>query len=716
VRLSNFHFAWDAAKIEKQQAEIDASLAAVRRMQMSLVEREASIKERELEAEASFTNRFKIWITDFERQCDQLRDELSALRERIVVERKDWERQCALAHGILTNELEAVRSKHSADLTAERGRFDEELAQLRTDLDRSRSELRMQVLNFSKEQGKLRAEQDVLEESRTRIGEQAARLAAARVEELKAELAGKNDQLAVARQERDRLSSLFNLREEAFRQFGEKSPEDIVQELRTLEKECVSLRSSLSLRPTLEDAARLRELEVERERREANRVQLFEENQALKFDLARAQIIGTEIETIRDQKTAVEKSRDLIHTALENLRKEVEETIRQAADPCPFPSCSAMDKDPDLQRPMPVRRSLSDLTSFVGELQHRMACDPPAGKSLFYSLRDTRSFVAGLAMSRLVLLKGLSGTGKTSLPAAFAGAIGAGCTLIDVQADWRNRRDLLGQFDTAKGVFRESAFLQALYRAGCAKHVDRPYIVVLDEMNLSHPEQYFADFLSALEQDAPMRKLDLLNAPVKTPPALFKDGKSLPIPGNVWFVGTANHDETTNDFANKTYDRAHVMTLPQHSVNFEVKYYRDAEPLSVEALVQAFDAASHRYGSQAVKAITFLNEQLGPALNKNFRIGWGNRLEKQMAAYIPVVLAGGGSLGEAVDDIFAGKILRKIVNRHENRPEHVKILMDEFISGMESFDPKWLSGRFGHEHVRSLAILKQEHQRLAGHK
>jgi 5-methylcytosine-specific restriction endonuclease McrBC GTP-binding regulatory subunit McrB len=113
-----------------------------------------------------------------------------------------------------------------------------------------------------------------------------------------------------------------------------------------------------------------------------------------------------------------------------------------------------------------------------------------------------------------------------------------------------------------KKRFNETEFLQALYRAQCPSYAERVYIIVLDEMNLSHPEQYFADLLSVLEQDESQRDLKLMSASANAAPKLLKDGRILKIPANVWFIGTANHDETTKDFADKTYDRAHVMELP----------------------------------------------------------------------------------------------------------------------------------------------------------
>lgn len=79
-------------------------------------------------------------------------------------------------------------------------------------------------------------------------------------------------------------------------------------------------------------------------------------------------------------------------------------------------------------------------------------------------------------------------------------AIGAESAVIEVQSGWRDRQDLIGHFNAFERRFYESEFLKAMYRALTPFYRDTPFIIVLIEMNLSHPEQYFADLLSALER------------------------------------------------------------------------------------------------------------------------------------------------------------------------------------------------------------------------
>jgi MoxR-like ATPase len=364
-----------------------------------------------------------------------------------------------------------------------------------------------------------------------------------------------------------------------------------------------------------------------------------------------------------------------------------------------------MDSNADLQTQVPVCEDIGNLATFCNDLQHRLALDPRTDKVLYYSLPDIRCFLGGLAMSRLHLLHGISGTGKTSLPLAVARALGAESTLIEVQAGWRDRQDLIGHFNAFEHRFYESEFLQALYRAQCPRYSDLVYVVVLDEMNLSHPEQYFADLLSALEQDPQSQKLDLMTALVAHAPALLRNGRTLAIPQNVWFVGTANHDETTKDFADKTYDRAHVMELPRHRELFQPQRLPARPPVSLDALRSAFAKARAAHEKDAKAAYDFLDRSFADVLDRRFSVGWGNRLERQMLDFVPVVVAAGGTVGEAVDHILATKLLRKVRDRHDTRPEDLDALRTQIAAAWPQLKTKDTA-------TRSETIIRDELRRL----
>ena len=362
-----------------------------------------------------------------------------------------------------------------------------------------------------------------------------------------------------------------------------------------------------------------------------------------------------------------------------------------------------MDEDPEFQSEQPLETESLELEAFVEDLQHRIAATPSA--PLFYSLSDLRSFIGGLAMGRLILLQGISGTGKTSLPVAFARAAGTQAAEIKVQAGWRDPQDLVGHYNTFEKRFHETEFLKALYRAGTPRWRDTIQVVLLDEMNLSHPEQYFSDLLSTLELPAEDQHLELMTHSVAAAPALLHEGGKLRIPPNVWFVGTANHDETTMDFADKTYDRSHVMEFPVRPERFEVQDASPRRPISFGALQRAFEEAIRRHGASAEEAIGFLDSQVRDRLARDFHVGWGPRLIRQMRRYVPVVLAAGGTVGEATDHMLAMRLLRKLENRHDNRPERVEALKQRIRESWSTLDAE-------SEPSRSIVLLDSELRRL----
>ncbi|MCS6915431.1 MAG: AAA family ATPase [Myxococcota bacterium] len=308
-------------------------------------------------------------------------------------------------------------------------------------------------------------------------------------------------------------------------------------------------------------------------------------------------------------------------------------------------------------------------------------------------------------MGPLVLLQGISGTGKTSLPLAFARAMGTRATVVEVQAGWRDPQDLLGHYNAFEKRFYERECLQALYRAQTPRWADTVQIILLDEMNLSHPEQYFSDMLSVLERNPEERHLVLMPHALEGAPALFREGHKLRITENVWFVGTANHDETTKDFADKTYDRAHVMELPLRPQPFQIQPLLPRPPVSFRALRKAFDDAIERHKREADRVIEFLEKHIRDPMMRYFAIGWGPRLERQLRRYVPVVIAAGGTVGEAADHMLAMRLLRKLKHRHDNRPQDLDALRRKLESAWRDLDTQ-------REPRRSMEVLHSELRRL----
>ena len=591
-------------------------------------------------------------------------------------------------------------------------RFDEAVAQRRAALEKMEGTLNEREARLAAEERdlgsrkrRLEYDEEDLNEQREEIDNRVETRVAAKREEYEHRIHSLEARLAQARADRDEHEETLRQREESDRRFGQRTPDEVLKELDTLRTERDSLQRELAERPDTGAAARLADLESEREAWQAERIELLRRMSESKKRLAYLDNDVGEREVQRDRITSLESQRQLLQAANEQLRSEIDDLLSRTEAESPFPACTAMDADSKLQLSEATHEAVGDLEEFVEDLQQRIAFVPDSKQRLHYTKADLRSFLGGLAMGRLVLLQGISGTGKTSLPMAFARAVGTEAAVVEVQAGWRDPQDLIGHYNSFEKKFYEKEFLQALYRARTPRYRDTIRIVLLDEMNLSYPEQYFSDLLSTLELPPEDRRLVLMPHPVDPAPALFTEGRKLPIPPNVWFVGTANHDETTMDFADKTYDRSHVMEFPHRPEPFDVGKPSPRGPISFVALRKLFDDAIKRRNRWAEKTIGFLEDTVRRPLADRFEIGWGPRLEQQIRRYVPVVVAAGGTVGEAADHMLAMRLLRKLKNRHDNRLKHLEALRKQIEESWTKLDK---SG----QPTKSFQLLDSELRRL----
>ncbi len=273
---------------------------------------------------------------------------------------------------------------------------------------------------------------------------------------------------------------------------------------------------------------------------------------------------------------------------------------------------------------------------------------------LYYSIADIRRFISGMAVSHIQILQGMSGTGKTSLAHAFGDFLENTSTVIPVQPMWKERTDLVGYYNEFTKRFNETTLLEKMYEAN---YSDDIYVTVLDEMNIARVEYYFAEFLSLLElPNAEERLLTVVSDVWEDDPAQLTNG-CIKLPPNMWFIGTANNDDSTFAISDKVYDRAMIMNLDTKCEPF-VAPKTGHSHVSAKQFERMAERAMQEY------EITARNMRRLEALDKylieHFHITFGNRIMKQIRCYIPVYVACGGDELEALDDILSKKILRKL--------------------------------------------------------
>ena len=277
-----------------------------------------------------------------------------------------------------------------------------------------------------------------------------------------------------------------------------------------------------------------------------------------------------------------------------------------------------------------------------------------ASKLGFYSTIDVvRQLFAGIATSKLIILEGISGTGKTSLAYALGKFFCFDSSIIPVQPSWKDRSELLGYYNEFTKKFNETEFLKSLYITTYRKDIN---VIVLDEMNLARIEYYFAEFLSVMEmKDKENWVIDLIPSQEAGDPVNLQEGK-LRIPQNVLFIGTANNDDSTFTISDKVYDRAISLFFDDKGRPFESQ---EQEPLSIPyaQLEALFSEAKKQYEISQDMLKKF--DELDNFVIKKFKLAFGNRILKQLETFVPNYVACGGTETDAFDFIFTNKILKK---------------------------------------------------------
>ncbi len=333
----------------------------------------------------------------------------------------------------------------------------------------------------------------------------------------------------------------------------------------------------------------------------------------------------------------------------EDEGEEEEEAVEEEGDQgIRFPKLALIDKAYDGYK---IKNYNNDYT--LAELIDDFRCFSASKLHLYYDDSILRPFFAGLACGRLIILQGISGTGKTSLAYAWGKFVSMDSCVASVEPSWRDKSDFLGYFNEFTKKFNETKPLGEIYTSG---YDDDIHTIILDEMNLARVEYYFADFLSILEMPSKDEWIvELVPSGWPNDPKNIVNGK-LKIPGNLWYIGTINNDDSTFMVTDKVYDRAMPI-----DINIKVDPFKcreqDSINLNASYLESLFEEAIEK-NKISEKGLTQVKE-IDDYVIKHFRIAFGNRIMKQLNTFVAVYIACGGKEIEAIDYFIAKKILRK---------------------------------------------------------
>lgn len=291
--------------------------------------------------------------------------------------------------------------------------------------------------------------------------------------------------------------------------------------------------------------------------------------------------------------------------------------------------------------------------------------DTASRAGLLYNQKDLINFHISVKSSRLVILAGMSGTGKSGLVRLYGKALGIPeerICFLPVRPSWMDDGDILGYVDMKNLVYRSADTGLAELLIDASQHTDKLYIVCFDEMNLARAEHYFAQFISALEKEGnPV--IRLYNPSLA--PRLYNGDRypaDITVGSNVIFTGTVNVDESTYHFSDKILDRANVITLHQGR-------FRDLMGLKRRKRARYDEIGAKMFSTFRVRGGLGLTEReldLLDALNDAFhdsgiQCGIGFRVARQMGRYLENIPEGFGfSRKEGIDSQVVQRILTKL--------------------------------------------------------
>lgn len=609
----------------------------------------------------------------------------------------------------------------------------EDLKKQIEDISRREKELHDAQLKLDSDRQDFEFEKEALDDEKAYVQRRKERYdssSPAKVEELEVELKDEKSKYGMLIEKYEALSKrleetqvlLDTVKTEIESSNGGKkivSMREIIAEMQEFREKYERLAAVYEKYPDDASISALEEKAQRAEKLERENSALEQERNRYREEAVAARNASKELEVVRQE---VEATNALNEHLLQELESHKTALESRTGDTCP--SLSKVDTETeesdfvaDINRRV-QRTSLESLRDIVSHVKN-YAGSRNKDERLYYTDNDIRAFLAGMAVSRLIILQGMSGTGKSSLPRIFSEAISGFNRLIPVESSWRDRNELLGYYNDFNKKFNAKSFTIELYRSTKKRCKEVPTFIVLDEMNLARIEYYFSDFLAILQEPDHDKWLielvssDMRTLPMELPeevkqkmrkddPTVFAiwekiersrqgdlksetsdeekemltsylaklgrltgakdliDGRKIRVTDNIWFIGTANQDESTFEISDKVYDRAQVVSLNRKGVSEGQYANTEKKYISVTDLIKLFEGAINAYKKKA--EVEARLEKLDAVLMDKFDISFGNRIVTQTVDFAAVFTAAGGSLEDALDYQISTKILRKVIS------------------------------------------------------
>lgn len=648
-----------------REEQATAERQAIEQEKAKLTEREQAVKQAEQKRDAGFAAERAALNDELREKRAQNEKEISHVRENKLIALEDEvarlsaKRLEAVAHA-----ENAERERIRTEIAQERDTWTKQLNDTRKQLNAERTEFEKQKGALSALQSEvegklaeletsertLERKDQRLEQQNQRRSEQLDDEVERRIEERRKSLEAALDS---AKEENIRLraalktqNELLGVFEQLKLQLGGKEPAEILRALNSQADELKRLREELALRPTEEMRERYQVLESEAKNQKIRAEQLERQlstNEAAVAEVGELRRQGSELKaenkSLMQRASMFEGAANEAQAELNRLRAAYERPAEVAAryKEIEMPHIS-VDKVKQ-----PVQHEIDELTWLTGVGN---ACE---SYGLHFNPRILKAFHTALKTaewSPLTVLAGVSGTGKSELPRLYSHFGGIYFEPLSVQPNWDSQESMLGFFNSIDNKFdaqpvlrflaqsqilgreqyeqrikrwqsmspdqqialdpeKDKELIEALKQADYPGLQEAVCLVLLDEMNLAHPELYFAEFLSKLELRRGRKGNDVPFIPVKIGAGM--EPYKLPLGRNVLWVGTMNQDETTKSLSDKVLDRSIIINFPRPT---ELKRRLKLMPLDASNRGPALHKAS--WQSWLVQGSIFPEELIKP--------------------------------------------------------------------------------------------------------
>ena len=572
--------------VAEREKKVLSDLQTIEAEKSKLTDREIAIIFAEQKRDAGFSDERATLSIQLRDKRAQAEVEASNIREKQLSELED-----DIAR-LRVHRLARVSEAENAERDRIRAEVEKERAEWTKRQEDARKLLNAERVDFEKQKGALSALQSelegrkveretaerTLERKEQRLEQQWQKRNARLDDEVEERITERRKSLELAeassKEENARLreslriqTELVSTFEQLRRQLGGKDAAEILRELNSQTDELKRLREELTTRPTEEMRERNQVLESEAKNQKARADELS--RQVTNNEAAIAEVgdlrrknseLNAENKSLGQQASIFEGAANEAQAELSRLRKAYE---RPAETEDRYKKIEKPHIKADSIKP-PVKADIDEMTWLTGIGN---ACNT---YGLHFNPRILKAFHTALKTaewSPLTILAGVSGTGKSELPRLYSHFGGIFFEPLSVQPNWDSQESMLGFFNSIDNEFDAQPVLRFLAQSQKPWSDDYPglqdavCLILLDEMNLAHPELYFAEFLSKLELRRGRRGDDVPFIPVKVGAGL--DPYKLSLGRNVLWTGTMNQDETTKSLSDKVLDRSIIINFPR---------------------------------------------------------------------------------------------------------------------------------------------------------